>query len=373
MTVMAGATIAPSLPQIERVFAGTANVELLTRLVLTITAIFTVIGSPIAGMIVDRFGRKPLLIVGLIFYAVAGTTGLYVDSLLALLVGRALLGLSVACIMTTATTLIVDLHEPAERATAIGRQSAFVGAGGVVFLLVGGFLADIGWRAPFGIYFASLLILFFALRLVQEPDRKQTHEGDKTAAWPIPTVVMIVAFVLIAQIAFYLWPVQLPFYIEERFGLGGSSAGLAIAMASGTTVVTSMLYGRFRKVLGNLGLVAFAYGGLGVVNLLVAYAPNFPFLLAALVLGGASIGLMFPHGANWITSVVPEPLRGRAVGLATAALFSGHFLSPLISQPVMQAVGYAQGYQLFGQILVGMGVVIGAIAAGSGRLRRRVG
>jgi MFS family permease len=81
LTVMAGATIAPALPQIEATFAGTPHVELLTRLVLTVTAIFTVVGSPLAGLFVDRFGRKPLLMVGLVLYAVAGTSGLYVDSL----------------------------------------------------------------------------------------------------------------------------------------------------------------------------------------------------------------------------------------------------------------------------------------------------
>ncbi|MFN3227428.1 MAG: MFS transporter, partial [Hyphomicrobiales bacterium] len=135
LTVMAGATIAPALPQIEATFAGTPHMELLTRLVLTVTAIFTVVGSPLAGLFVDRFGRKPLLIVGLVLYAVAGTSGLYVDSLVGLLVGRAVLGLAVACNMTAATTLFADLYSGSERAKALGRQSAFMGIGGVAFLL----------------------------------------------------------------------------------------------------------------------------------------------------------------------------------------------------------------------------------------------
>lgn len=360
LTVMAGATIAPALPQIEQVFIGTPNHELLTRLVLTMPAIFTVIGSPIAGMIVDRYGRKTLLLVGLVLYAVAGTSGLYVDSLYALLIGRAGLGLAVACNMTAATTLLADLYSGPERAKVLGRQSAFMGIGGIAFLLVGGWLADIGWRAPFGIYFSSLAVLALVWFFVSEPARPRPRQpGEAKAAWPMASVLMIMGFVLIAQIAFYLWPVQLPFFLGERFELSGPAVGLAIGCASGTSAVTGILYRHARAWLGNFGLVAVVYALLGLTNILLAQATSYPMVLAVLVLGGASIGLMFPHGANWMTSVVPDELRGRAVGLASAALFSGHFLSPLISQPVMQAVGYAEGYRIFGFILLALGAVAG--------------
>lgn len=363
LTVMAGATIAPTLPQIEQVFAGTPNHELLTRLVLTVPAIFTVVGSPIAGAVVDRYGRKNLLLFGLVFYAVSGTSGLYVDSLFALLAGRAALGLAVACNMTAATTLIADLYSGPERAKALGRQSAFMGAGGIVFLVLGGWLAEIGWRAPFGIYISSLVVLVMVWFAVPEPARPpRRQKGDPSVPWPVWTVLMVMGFVMIGQIAFYLWPVQLPFFLTERFDASGPAVGLAIGMASGSTALTGMLYGRVRARLGNFGLVGLVYALLGLANILLANATSYPTVLAVLVLGGASIGLMFPHGANWITSVVPEGLRGRAVGLASAAIFSGHFISPFISQPVMQAVGYGPGYQLFGIALLALGAIVASAA-----------
>src|SRR5688500_7386335 len=62
LTIMSGATIAPSLPAIEAHFAGTDNAALLSRLVLTMPALFIVLCAPLAGMIADRFGRRLLLI-----------------------------------------------------------------------------------------------------------------------------------------------------------------------------------------------------------------------------------------------------------------------------------------------------------------------
>ncbi|MBF2006605.1 MAG: MFS transporter, partial [Chlorogloeopsis fritschii C42_A2020_084] len=106
LTVMAGATIAPSLPAMQDQFADVANVELWVKLVLTLPALFIVIGSPIAGVIVDRLGRKPLLLAAAILYGFAGGSGLILNSLFAILAGRALLGLAVAGVMVSATTLI---------------------------------------------------------------------------------------------------------------------------------------------------------------------------------------------------------------------------------------------------------------------------
>ena len=58
MTVMAGAAISPPLPAICETFSGAPRADLLVRLVLTVPAIFTAVGVPLAGYLIDRFGRK---------------------------------------------------------------------------------------------------------------------------------------------------------------------------------------------------------------------------------------------------------------------------------------------------------------------------
>ncbi|MEM7762019.1 MAG: MFS transporter, partial [Cyanobacteria bacterium P01_A01_bin.40] len=60
LTVMSGATIAPSLPAMQEHFADVENSALLVRLVLTIPALFIAIGGLFAGQLVDKIGRKPL-------------------------------------------------------------------------------------------------------------------------------------------------------------------------------------------------------------------------------------------------------------------------------------------------------------------------
>ena len=158
---MSGATVSPSLPAMKQQFesaipfqGGFANADpdlrtTLVKLVITLPALFIVIGSPIAGIVVDKFGRKPLLLITAVLYGFAGSSGLFLESLPAILVGRAVLGLAVAGVMVSATTLIADYYSGPARAAFMGLQAGFMGLGGVVFLTLGGALAQQNWHYPF--------------------------------------------------------------------------------------------------------------------------------------------------------------------------------------------------------------------------------
>lgn len=176
LTIMAGATIAPGLPGMLTHFRDMPNAELLVKLVITTTALAVALFAPVAGLIADKIGRKPLLIFGLALYVIAGTSGAWLESLYLILVGRALLGIAVASIMTANNALISDYFTGPARAAFIGLASAFTSFGGVILLPLGGILADAGWHVPFWVYLASLLILPTALTVLFEPKRKQASE-----------------------------------------------------------------------------------------------------------------------------------------------------------------------------------------------------
>ena len=68
MTVMAGAIVAPALPQIETAFAAFPDSDLLAKLVLAIPALAIALFAPLSGVLVDRFGRRRLMLIGLGLY-----------------------------------------------------------------------------------------------------------------------------------------------------------------------------------------------------------------------------------------------------------------------------------------------------------------
>ena len=75
MTVLAGAGIAAAIPAIEAHFHSRANAEIMSKLVLTIPSLFIAVLAPVAGRIIDRYGRKIPLMFSLTLYFVGGTSG----------------------------------------------------------------------------------------------------------------------------------------------------------------------------------------------------------------------------------------------------------------------------------------------------------
>lgn len=354
LTVMSGATIAPSLPAMQSHFSSVDNSEFWVRLVLTVPALFIVIGSPIAGQLVDRIGRKPLLLGSAILYGFAGSSGLVLNSVFTILIGRAFLGLAVAGVMVSATTLIADYYQGNARADFMGLQAAFMGLGGVLFLSMGGFIADLNWRFPFSIYLFAWLLIPGILFALYEPFRTKTIT-DTTAPseqLPIKLLVLIYASVMLQQIVFYLIPVQLPFYLQQLTGADASQTGLAIAFSILFSAFASMNYGRVKKRLSFINILAIAFGLIGLGYVGIGVVSSYWLILLVLIPTGFGLGLMMPNLNVWTSNEVPDVLRGRALGGLTTFMFLGQFLSPIVSQPIKQSFGMTATYGLVGVFLL---------------------
>jgi MFS family permease len=350
LTVMAGATIAPALPAIERHFAGTGgDIPLLTRLALTFPALFIAIFAPLAGSLADRFGRRRQLIIGIVLYALAGASGFFAPSLPVMLVGRALLGLAVAAIMTAATALIADYYIGARRTAFLGLQAAFMSGGGVLFLAGGGYLAQISWQYPFLVYLLSLFLLPLALLFAFEPEKKANlpigADAPVVAATvPLPLIVLLYGNMLVMQIIFYMIPVQLPFYLEKLTGANAAQSGQALALGTLAGAAMSFGFGKLRARFSNATLLsAFALlMGTGYVG--IGLSGSYSAVLGSLIVAGLGFGLLLPVTSVWLTSATPPALRGRIIGGLTTAMFAGQFLSPLVTKPLADQFGLGPAY-----------------------------
>ena len=362
LTVMASATIAPSLPVMREHFANVANADYLVRLVLTAPSLFVAIGAPFAGFIIDQLGRKPLLMIALLVYGLAGSSGLWLNSLGLILLGRALLGLSVAGIMITATTLIADYYTGSTRTKFLGLQSAAMSLGGVVFLSLGGFLADITWRMPFLIYLVALLLLPLVLLLLPEPNRTSQSTTSQSSSeepidLPIKLVGLTYVIALLTQVVFYMIPVQLPFHLRTLTNATASQSGLAIALATLFAAVSSLSYQKIKARFTFIRIYALAYISMGVGYGIISLASNFAIVLLGLAIAGFGLGLIVPNMNLCLTSISPGVLRGRVLGGLTTCFFLGQFISPLLSQPLSQVVGLSTAYGLAGILLVVIALV----------------
>ena len=370
LTIMAGATIAPSLPQMGKVFAEVPNSDVLVRLVLTITALAIALSAPLAGLFADRVGRRPLLIFSLALYAAAGVSGYFAPNLWLILAGRVLLGVGVAGVMTAGSALAADLFDGSRRAAFLGLQSAFTSFGGVLFLPLGGLLANLGWRDPFLVYLAALLILPFAVLAVREaarpaqPGAAQAGATGEPSGFRAALPVYLLGF--ISMVVFYMGPTQLPFYLQ-RFGISPSSVGLVIAVSTLMGAFAALGYARLRARLSFPALAAASLALLGVGWVVVGTAHGVAQVILGLIFGGLGSGLAIPNLSVWIAGLATPAGRGRLLGGLTTAIFLGQFLSPLLSQPLSKLLGLGAVFAWAGVLALLVG---GALALRQSARRR---
>ena len=305
----------------------------------------------------DRVGRVRLLVASILLYVLSGSVGGLLDRLDLILVSRALLGVAVAGIMTSVTTLIADYFDGLTREQVFGRQGAFMSFGGVVFLIGGGLAADLHWRATFLVYTVPAVLLWWAARLpepvVTRPLATATHPR-----LPRAKIGLIYGAGLTGMMMFYVIPVQLPYRLVDISGASGTGFTIALSNVAGT--VAGVSFARLRRHLQPLQIVTLVYGLMAIGYLLIGLAQHTPMVLAGLALAGFGLGLTVPNLSTWLSSFTPPAMRGRVMGGLTAAVFIGQFVSPLVAQPFVNAYGTA-GPFLAASVLL---AVLGGVAWG---------
>src|SRR5690625_4046715 len=138
--------------------------------------------SPSAGRWVDKIGRKPMIVIGLVLFGFSELLFGLGKIVEVLIISRILGGISAAFIMPAVTAFIADITSLDNRSKAMGYMSAAISTGFIIGPGIGGFLAIIGTRVPF--FVAALLgfiAALFSITLLKEPrQQKDALVKEKT-------------------------------------------------------------------------------------------------------------------------------------------------------------------------------------------------
>lgn len=366
MTVLAGAIISPSLPAMDRFFVDRSEVAV--QLILTTPALAIAVFGTLMGLLADRLNRRALLLAALAVYGAAGFAGFVVDGYWTLMGSRLLLGIAVATLMGVSTVLVGEYFGPQARTRFMGVQASFMALGGVVFMTLGGVLADISWRGPFLVYLSAFVILPLAWAVLSRPASGMSGEGSTLGAsgefqWRIAALVYLLAFLGMAL--FYMLPSQVPFLLAHRGDYSGVAISLAVVSGTATSAVASYLYGPVRARLSFVGVYVAAFALVAVGYLVLGSASGFAIVAAGAAISGLGFGLMMPNAGAWLMAITPDRIRGRVLGTLVSAFFVGQFLSPIMVAPVVARVPLQDVFVIAAGVAV---LVTGTLWAG---LRRR--
>ena len=179
-TVMAGAAISPALGLIAQHFSEADPV--LIKLILTAPSLTVIPFSFISSYLTRRIPKRSIVLIGITIYVLAGAGAQFADNIWLLLILRFVLGAGIDLVMPLSFTLISDHFHGEERARMMGYNTAFSNIGGIVTMLVAGFLASFSWRMPFNVYLLGVVILSLSIliyRKMSQYRRRKVQNGLK--------------------------------------------------------------------------------------------------------------------------------------------------------------------------------------------------
>jgi len=337
LTIMGSVMVSPVLPRLGAEFGpAEPRADLLLPLAVTGPALAIALCAPLAGWLADRVGRKVLLVLATLLYAVLGALPAVLDSLPAIVGTRLLFGCTEAAVMTCCATLIADYWRGEDRLRYVNRQVVTIGLVGALFFVVGGALGEQSWRTPFLLYLLPLLLVPAMIKVLWEPPlaRRPLIEQPGDGAGPAKVAVgpLAVGYLMIfgGMVLAFVLPVQAPMLLVSLGITSSTKIGMAAGLSLLATLGGSLMWPLLRRRLGLAGCNALLLGLAGLGLWLLIRGQSYNEVLVSVLIQGLGFGLLVPNVMAPVMNALTATTRGRGLGGFTAFLYLGQFSSPLV-------------------------------------------
>lgn len=351
------------LPSIARSLAHGPNDAMLVKQLIGAVALAMAAGAPVGGYFADKIGLRPTLFAASALYSVAGTAGLYLNSLPLLLVSRLLLGLAAASIQVLGLTMINTTLTGNARARWMGLHISVAIFGTLFFQPVAGQLGEISWRLPFAVYAGGLILVLGLLfsRGNREAAAAPTLETTVPKAGPgiiswFPWHYLPLGFLTGAVT--YLPTISIPFQLKEQAGASPSVIAYVLTGSSALGAIMAFLYGPGRRRLSAHAAYLISFGLAGAGALIAAHASSFAGVICGLFVLSMGAAWFSPNIMTALGSKVTKQRQGTAAGMVKAAQFLAAPIAIALVQPFVKRYGEVIAMQAVAVIGLGMFLVI---------------
>jgi len=367
----------PSLPDIGRALAApTARVQLTIASYL----IGIAVGQVIYGPLSDRHGRRPVLLAALTLYAAATITCAATQSIDTLIAARFVQAVGGSGAIVLARAMVRDLYSGARAGRELSLMGSIMGFAPIMAPAIGGVLqTTFGWRASFVVLGGLAVITIIVVgRLLPETLRRRvgTPISLSFLAQSYGTVLRhrgFLAYLAINTITYaglFAWVAGASVVLQGVYGLSPLGFGFTFALGSAGFVVGTMVATRRVLRLGidrtiGLGAVLIAAGGLAVAAVVASGTPHAVWLVLAMALYLAGLGLSMPQAMAGALTPFPDQA-------GTASSLMG-FVQQTFASIVAATVGAYLGHSAWpvAGVIAVMGCLVLLVWALTGRVRTR--
>jgi len=338
-------------------------------LIFSAFSLVTIIMRPIVGWALDRFGRRPFFVIGMLAYALTMTAFAYSDSVWNFVGARLLQGLASAFAMLSSSAIIADITTETNRAQAFGKLAQANSWGSII----GAFLAftiyntpplvehygETGLQGMLFLAYAGFAMIAFLIALTRLPETKRQPAPDpqRSITWSRPWLLLILV-TLVTAAAWSMTSPILILFLQDRLDLGIDMIAWAFLPSGLIWATTPSRLGQLADRFGRKPLMVL---GLGVSAVTMFILPTLKSLLGLAILWSL-LALCFAAGDPAEQALVAEltggDQHGQAYGFYVMAADIGAALGPLGGGWLYDVVNPAAPFLTTGAILAACGLVL---------------
>ena len=291
--------------------------------------------GPLWGKVSDRRGRKPVLMIGLVGYAVSTLLFGLATQLWMLFAARALSGVLSSATITAAMAYVSDITSDEERSEGLGKIGAAMALGLMLGPGLGGWLAEPNLSRPF--FFAaglSVVALLLVAILLPESISGEIQQAEKTKSLPLKEALLGPAGILLLLITLFSFALTnfesiFGLYAIEKYGFNPNQVGtvlmvVAVASTAGKALLTGPVTRRWGE--GITIKASLLAGSAGFLVMLLAW--DFPSVLATTALFILSKTLLRPATLGLISKNLQGD-QGAVMGISNSFMSLGRIIGPI--------------------------------------------
>ena len=310
-------------------------------MMLSVFSVMQLLASPIMGYLSDRLGRKRMIVMGMLLFAVSEFIFGFANDKYIFYASRGLGGVAAALIMPSVTAFVADMTSVEQRPKAMGYVSAAISGGFIVGPGIGGALVSFGHRTPF--FVASLIAIIGCLLtqlVLTEPkhfnhgEKQNTNNNAKEivrAFLSQPGVLFI--FIIIFISSFGLQAFESIYTIMTTIIFGFNAAQIAfIITVSGLLALffQLFLFDAIVRKISEIGLIQLTFFISAGFIFIIAFTKNAMIFVISTFIVFLAFDLFRPAVTTYLSKMAGEN-QGTVNGLNSTFTSFGNIIGPVAS------------------------------------------
>ena len=321
--------------------------------IISIPCVVIIPSTIIAGKLMDLFAKKTLTIIGLILIFIGGLFPAFINDFTSIVIFRGVFGVGIGFLQSLCAALVAEHFEGVERSKVQGHMTSAQMIGCAIMVFVGGWLGSRGWNLSFLVYLFAILSLVGALAFVphHKPAIATRSKNESALAGPDgkPERIHItktawgwVMLMFLFSLCGHVYSNSVSSLVADRNLGNAMQSGLSIAFFCIGGMVMGLLYWKVfaiaKQYTASLGLFLLA-----VSYPIIIFANNIFLIYLGSLLCGVAFSISAPRMTVGAANAVSARSTGMAVSLVSCFQNFAMFVSPLVINPIAQAVMQTRG------------------------------